>query len=163
MVISGPEITQGRPTWEDYVYTLGHVSLSRVDSIVRKWSMSRWLSTKLQFIFFWWFNFRCEYGMSYSGSGIRSRTQLAGLPWLMISTLHRSTHYASFLLSFLLFFLYFSLFLRLLFFFFSFFFLFLSGSRGNVLASRSKIKTHWVRWIFSGCQNPEHKSSGRVF
>ena len=35
-------------------------------------------------------------------------------------------------------------------------------SRGNVLASRSKVsrfKPHWGRWIFSGRKNPEHKSS----
>ena len=37
-------------------------------------------------------------------------------------------------------------------------------SRGNMLASRSKVrvfKSGWDRWIFSGCKNPEHKSSGR--
>ena len=36
-------------------------------------------------------------------------------------------------------------------------------SRGNVLASRSKVrwfKSGWGRWIFSGRKNPEHKSSG---
>ena len=39
-------------------------------------------------------------------------------------------------------------------------------SRGNVLASRSKIrgfKLDWERWIFSGRKNREHKSSGRNF
>ena len=39
-------------------------------------------------------------------------------------------------------------------------------SRGNVLASRSKVrgfKPGWGRWIFSGRKNPEHKSSGRDF
>ena len=36
--------------------------------------------------------------------------------------------------------------------------------RGNVLASRSKVrgfKPGWGRWIFSGRKNSEHKSSGR--
>ena len=36
-------------------------------------------------------------------------------------------------------------------------------SRGNVLASRSKVlgfKSGWSPWIFSGHKNPEHKSSG---
>ena len=39
-------------------------------------------------------------------------------------------------------------------------------SRGNVLASRSKVrgfKSGWGPWIFSGRKNPEHKSSGRDF
>ena len=39
-------------------------------------------------------------------------------------------------------------------------------SRGNVIASRSKIrgfKPGWVWRIFSGRKNPEHKSSGRDF
>ena len=39
-------------------------------------------------------------------------------------------------------------------------------SRGNVLASRSKIrgsKPDFGRWIFSGRKNSEHKSSGRNF
>ena len=39
-------------------------------------------------------------------------------------------------------------------------------SRGNVLASRSKVrgfKPDWGRWILSGRTNPEHKSSGRDF
>ena len=39
-------------------------------------------------------------------------------------------------------------------------------SRGNVIASRSKVrgfKPGWDRWIFSGRKNPEYKSSGRDF
>ena len=39
-------------------------------------------------------------------------------------------------------------------------------SRGNVLASRSKVpgfKYVWGRWIFSGRKNPKHKSSGKDF
>ena len=39
-------------------------------------------------------------------------------------------------------------------------------SRGNVLASRSKVRgfqPDWGRWIFSGRKNPEHKSSRRDF
>ena len=39
-------------------------------------------------------------------------------------------------------------------------------SQGNVLALRSKVhrfKPDWGRWIFSGCKNPEHKSSWRDF
>ena len=39
-------------------------------------------------------------------------------------------------------------------------------SRGNVLASRSKVhgfKSNWGRCIFSGRKNPEHKFSGRDF
>ena len=38
--------------------------------------------------------------------------------------------------------------------------------RGNVLASRSKVrgfKPDWGRWIISGRKNPEHKSTGRDF
>ena len=39
-------------------------------------------------------------------------------------------------------------------------------SRGNVLASRSKVrgfKPDWCRWMFSERKNPEHKCSGRDF
>ena len=43
-------------------------------------------------------------------------------------------------------------------------FRFVWWSRGNMLASRSKVrgfKPGWGRWIFSGYKNLEHKSSGR--